>query len=102
MTDRCDRSIRGHVWIGSATMCQCGERNIGSMREKALAANVTASVEMGPPNDVELAALTALVARETAEFEASARQYGEMQFGPVTPASAALDAELRRRKVIHD
>lgn len=51
-------------------------------------------------SDVELQALATLVARETAQFEASRLQYGEMQSDPVTPASVALNAELLRRTII--
>lgn len=50
--------------------------------------------------DTELSALATLVARETAQFEAETRQYGEMPWSAVTPASVALDAELRRRGAI--
>lgn len=50
--------------------------------------------------DIELAALAALVARETAQFEASTKQYGEMPWDPITPAACALDTELRRRGIL--
>ena len=51
-------------------------------------------------SDPELLALTALTQRETAQFEAGFRQYGEMQFSPQTPYSVALHQELVSRGVI--
>jgi hypothetical protein len=50
--------------------------------------------------DTELMALAALVARETATLNFHLAKYGEFMADPVTPASVALDQELRRRKVI--
>jgi hypothetical protein len=51
-------------------------------------------------SDVELQALATLVARETAQLEASFLQFGEMQSDPVTPASVALENELLRRTLL--
>lgn len=49
----------------------------------------------------ELAALTAFVHRETAEFEGCVRQFGERPWDPfTTPAFLALKEELERRLVL--
>ena len=48
----------------------------------------------------QLAALTAIVNRETAILNHDARKYGEFQWDPNSPAVRALDAELQRLGVI--
>ena len=51
-------------------------------------------------NDVELNALTALVAVETVEREGCIRQFGERPWDWRTEAVVALEAELRRRSIL--
>ena len=50
--------------------------------------------------DLELAALTAVVARETIISEHELKNYGACQCDPRTAAMRALRKELERRRVI--
>ena len=49
--------------------------------------------------DTELAALTAIVNRETVRCQSDVQKYGEVQFDPQTPAVWSLKDELTRRGI---